>query len=355
MKSILSLFVAFVSLSAFGNDLEITNIQLNRYLGSGGSMPPKESTQSISIVNQSDKTIDLYDYSITNNGREILRIKEHVKLEKDAKKVFQLQPVNMGKENKKSSLIIAPCFFESLILFNDEKEYQKERENVEAMMKRYLPYVTEKDRMFFNIKINDRHSFVFSEIALISPQNETVDQILVTEVDVQKNPYSLVAFVNSRILLYYTAIFRKGDYIIVSTVPEMAPFQLGLVGYSKRHKALTALTTGNKYFSETSGFYVPDLKMALRLYRDKDFKEEIVYMEGQQFVFEKMSDAQADSVEKFFDGLKTKEVYYKLFVTHPNFPELSLSEPITGNVLFRQAGSSKKTTFTKDDVESATD
>ena len=96
-------------------DLEIATIQLNQYRGTDGSRPSKGSTQSVSIANQSDKTIDLYDYSITNNGIEIVRIKEHVKLEKGKKKEFPLQSVNIETE-------IAPCFIESVIISNDEKK-----------------------------------------------------------------------------------------------------------------------------------------------------------------------------------------------------------------------------------------
>ena len=331
-------------------DLEIANIQLCQYLGTDGSRPPKDSTQSISIANRSGKTIDLYGYSVTNNGKVILRIDEHVELEKDAKKVFPLLP-----DNKGILLPIDLCFLESMILSQDEKEYQKEREKIETMMKRYMPYVTETDKRIFNELITQKHPFYFSEIALISPQNEIVDQILVTGVDIQKNPYSLVAIQNNRILSNFTSVFRKGDYIIVCSVPEMAPFQLGSITYSKSRKAITVQTSGNKYFSLNEGFYVPDLKMTLRLYRDKDFKEEIIHLEGRYFLFEIMSEAQADSVEKIGGESRPVEVYYKFFVTHPDFPELSFAEPVTGNALFRQVGRSKRSTSTKQNVESATD
>ena len=331
-------------------DLEIATIQLNQYRGTDGSRPSKGSTQSVSIANQSDKTIDLYDYSITNNGIEIVRIKEHVKLEKGKKKEFPLQSVNIETE-------IAPCFIESVIISNDEKKYQKEREKLETMMKRYLPYVTETNKQDFNALVSERFPFYFSEIALLSPQKETLDQILVTNVEVQKNPYSLVAFLNTRLSHKYTSIFRKGDYVVVCSVPAMEAFQIVRIGYWKNDKALTAYTKGNQYFIENTGFYVPDLNMTLHLYRDKDFKEEILYLEGQKFVFEKMSEVQIDSVEKFFDGLKAKEVevYYKLFVTHPVFPELSFSEHVTGRALFVRNNGAMRTTSYKHNVDSATD
>ena len=306
-------------------DLEIANIQLNYYLGDGGSMPSKGSTQSVSIANRSDKTIDLYDYSVTNNGEEILRIKEHVELEKDAKMEFALPPVNTEKENEKR-LAINYCFSRYQIS-KDEKEYQKERKELEPIMKRYLPYFTEINRMLFEKNITEERLIFFSEIALKSPHNDVVDQILLTKVDVQKNPYSLVAFLEP---LNFTSVFRKEDYIVVSSVPKMVPFHVGIIFYSGQSLAIH--TRGNQYFSENTGLFVPDQKMTLSLYRDQNLKEEMVRLDGEKFFFNKMSEAQTDELDKFLDGARMKEVYYKLSVTHPDFPELSLPEPLTGKV-----------------------
>ncbi len=80
--------------------------------------------------------------------------------------------------------------------------------------------------------------------------------------------------------------------------------------------------------------------MTLCLYRDKRFKNEIVRLEGEKFIFRKMSAAQAGEIERSFDGASSKDVYYKLSVTHPDFPELSLPEPLTGKVIIRVQGRS---------------
>ena len=154
-----------------------------------------------------------------------------------------------------------------------------------------------------------------------------MDQILLTKVDVQKNPYSLVAFLDP---IQPAGVFRKGDRAIVCSVPEMAPFPVDIIFYSGQ--SLAILTSGNQYFSENTGLFVPDLKMTLSLYRDQDLKEEMVRLEGEKFFFNKMSEAQTDELDKFLDGARMKEVYYKLSVTHPDFPELSLPEPLTGKV-----------------------
>ena len=308
-------------------DLEIATIQLEQYSGSVRSTQPDVRTQSVSIANRSDKTIDLYGYSVTNNEKEILRIKEHVKLEKDAKKVFPLPLVDTGKENRKQGFAIEPWFLYSIV-FKDENEAWQEREELATMMERYLPYLTELSKTIFEVDYSTgKYSFYFSEIALKSPRNETVDQILLTKVDVQKNPYSLVAFLEP---IQPAGVFRKGDYIIVCSIPEMTPFPVGIIFYSGQ--SLAILTSGNQYFSENTGLFVPDQKMTLSLYRDQDLKEEMVRLEGEKFFFNKMSEAQTDELDKFLDGARMKEVYYKLSVTHPDFPELSLPEPLTGKV-----------------------
>ncbi len=308
-------------------DLEIATIQLEQYSGSVRSTQPDVRTQSVSIANRSGKTIDLYGYSVTNNGKEILRIDEHVELEKDAKKMFPLPLVDTGKEDIKQGFAIVPWFLYSDIL-KDEDAARKEREELETMMERYLPYLTELSKTIFEVDYSTgKYSFYFSEIALKSPRNETVDQILLTKVDVQKNPYSLVAFLEP---IQATGVFRKGNRAIVCSVPEMAPFPVDIIFYSGQ--SLAILTSGNQYFSENTGLFVPDLKMTLSLYRDQDLKEEMVRLEGEKFFFNKMSEAQTDGLDKFLDGARMKEVYYKLSVTHPDFPELSLPEPLTGKV-----------------------
>lgn len=308
-------------------DLEIATIQLEQYSGKVSSAQPNVRTQSVSIANRSDKTIDLYGYSVTNNGKEILRIDEHVELEKDAKKVFPLPLVDTGKENRKQGFAIEPWFLYSIV-FKDENEAWQEREELATMMERYLPYLTELSKPIFEVDYSTgKYSFYFSEIALKSPRNETVDQILLTKVDVQKNPYSLVAFLEP---IQATGVFRKGNRAIVCSVPEMAPFPVDIIFYSGQ--SLAILTSGNQYFSENTGLFVPDLKMTLSLYRDQDLKEEMVRLEGEKFFFNKMSEAQTDGLDKFLDGARMKEVYYKLSVTHPDFPELSLPEPLTGKV-----------------------
>ena len=308
-------------------DLEIANIQLEQYSGSVRSTQPDVRTQSVSIANRSDKTIDLYGYSVTNNGKEILRIDEHVELEKDAKKVFPLPLVDTGKENRKQGFAIEPWFLYSIV-FKDENEARKEREELATMMERYLPYLTELSKTIFEVDYSTgKYSFYFSEIALKSPHNDVVDQILLTKVDVQKNPYSLVAFLEP---IQPAGVFRKGNRAIVCSVPEMAPFPVDIIFYSGQ--SLAILTSGNQYFSENTGLFVPDLKMTLSLYRDQDLKEEMVRLDGEKFVFGKKSEAQTDELDKFLDGARMKEVYYKLSVTHPVFPELSLPEPLTGKV-----------------------
>ena len=329
-------------------DLEIATIQLEQYSVSIKSTQPNVRTQSVSIANRSDKTIDLYGYSVTNNGKEILRINEHVELEKDAKMEFALPPVNTEKENEKR-LAINYCFSRYQIS-KDEKEYQKERKELEPIMKRYLPYFTEINRMLFEKYITEERLIFFSEIALKSPHNDVVDQILLTKVDVQKNPYSLVAFLEP---LNFTSVFRKEDYIVVSSVPKMAPFPVDVIFYSGQSLAIH--TRGNQYFSENTGLFVPDQKMTLSLYRDQDLKEEMVRLEGEKFFFNKMSEAQTDELDKFLDGARMKEVYYKLSVTHPDFPELSLPEPLTGkvNIQLRLARSGQVRN-TNRDTESAT-
>lgn len=309
-------------------DLEIANIQIEQYSGSIKSTQPNVRTQSVSIANRSDKTIDLYGYSVTNNGKEILRINEHVELEKDAKKVFPLPLVDTGKENRKQGYAIEPWFLYSIV-FKDENEARKEREELETMMERYLPYLTEVNRNIYeNDYLTGKYSCYFSEIALKSPRNETVDRILLSQVEVQKNPYSLVAFLEP---IQPAGVFRKGDYIIVCCVPEMAPFPVDIIYYTSRLQ-LAIITSGNQYFRENNDFFVPDQKMTLSLYRDQNLKEEIVRLEGEKFFFNKMSEAQTDELDKFLDGARMKEVYYKLSVTHPDFPELSLPEPLTGKV-----------------------
>ena len=319
-------------------DLEITNIQLEQYSGSIKSTQPNVRTQSVSIANRSDKTIDLYGYSVTNNGKEILRINEHVELEKDAKKVFPLPVVDTGKKYRKQGFAIEPWFLYSVV-FKDENEARKEREELETMMERYLPYLTEPSRNIFEQDDSTgKHTFYFSEIALKSPRNETVDRILLSQVNVLKNPYSLVAFIEP---IQAAGVFRKGDRVIVCSVPEMAPFQLDSLEYRPDFMLLSIITSGNKYFRENADFYVPGLKMTLCLYRDKHFKDEIVRLEGEKFIFRKMSTVQAGEIERFFDGAITKDVYYKLFVTHPDFPELSLPEPLTGKVIIRVQGRSR--------------
>ena len=308
-------------------DLEIAAVQLEQYSGSIKPTQPNVRTQSVSIANRSDKTIDLYGYSVTNNGKEILRINEHVELEKDAKKVFPLPLVDTGKENRKQGFAIEPWFLYSIV-FKDENEAWQEREELATMMERYLPYLTELSKTIFEVDYSTgKYSFYFSEIALKSPHNDVVDQILLTKVDVQKNPYSLVAFLEP---IQPAGVFRKGDYIIVCSIPEMAPFPVGIIFYSGQ--SLAILTSGNQYFSENTGLFVPDLKMTLSLYRDQDLKEEMVRLKGEKFFFNKMSEAQTDELDKFLDGARMKEVYYKLSVTHPDFPELSLPEPLTGKV-----------------------
>ena len=319
-------------------DLEIATIQLEQYSGSIKSTQPNVRTQSVSIANRSDKTIDLYGYSVTNNGKEILRINEHVELEKDAKKVFPLPLVDTGKENRKQGYAIEPWFLYSIV-FKDENEARKEREELETMMERYLPYLTEVNRNIYeNDYLTGKYSCYFSEIALKSPRNETVDQILLSQVEVQKNPYSLVAFLEP---IQPAGVFRKGDYIIVCCVPEMAPFPLDYLAYFPDYVTLAIITSGNKYFRENADFYVPGLKMTLCLYRDKRFKNEIVRLEGEKFIFRKMSTVQAGEIERSFDGASSKDVYYKLFVTHPDFSELSLPEPLTGKVIIRVQGRSR--------------
>ena len=308
-------------------DLEIAAVQLEQYSGSIKPTQPNVRTQSVSIANRSDKTIDLYGYSVTNNGKEILRIDEHVELEKDAKKLFPLPLVDTGKENRKQGFAIEPWFLYSIV-FKDENEAWQEREELATMMERYLPYLTELSKTIFEVDYSTgKYSFYFSEIALKSPRNETVDQILLTKVDVQKNPYSLVAFLEP---IQPAGVFRKGDYIIVCSIPEMTPFPVGIIFYSGQ--SLAILTSGNQYFSENTGLFVPDQKMTLSLYRDQDLKEEMVRLEGEKFFFNKMSEAQTDELDKFLDGARMKEVYYKLSVTHPVFPELSLPESLTGKV-----------------------
>ena len=331
-------------------DLEIAAVQIEQYSGSIKSTQPNVRTQSVSIANRSDKTIDLYGYSVTNNGKEILRINEHVELEKDAKKVFPLPLVDTGKENRKQGYAIEPWFLYSIV-FKDENEARKEREELETMMERYLPYLTEVNRNIYeNDYLTGKYSCYFSEIALKSPRNETVDQILLSQVEVQKNPYSLVAFLKP---IQPAGVFRKGDYIIVCCVPEMAPFPVDIIYYTSRQQ-LAIITSGNQYFRENNDFFVPDLKMTLSLYRDQDLKEEMVRLDGEKFVFGKMSEAQTDELEKFLDGARMKEVYYKLSVTHPVFPELSLPEPLTGKVNIRRLGSfSRAARNTNRNMESA--
>ena len=96
-------------------DLEIATIQLEQYSGSVRSTQPDVRTQSVSIANRSGRTIDLYGYSVTNNGKEILRIDEHVNLEKDAKKVFPLPIVDTGKKYRKQGFAIEPWFLYSVV------------------------------------------------------------------------------------------------------------------------------------------------------------------------------------------------------------------------------------------------
>ena len=129
-------------------DLEIATIQLEQYFGNDSSTQPDVRTQSVSIANRSDKTVDLYGYSVTNNGKEILRIDEHVELEKDAKKMFPLPLVDTGKEDIKQGFAIVPWFLYSDIL-KDEDAARKEREELETMMERYLPYLTELSRNIY--------------------------------------------------------------------------------------------------------------------------------------------------------------------------------------------------------------
>ena len=331
-------------------DLEIANIQIEQYSGSIKSTQPNVRTQSVSIANRSDKTIDLYGYSVTNNGKEILRINEYVELEKDAKKLFPLPLVDTGKENRKQGYAIEPWFLYSIV-FKDENEARKEREELATMMERYLPYLTEVNRNIYeNDYLTGKYSCYFSEIALKSPRNETVDRILLSQVEVQKNPYSLVAFLEP---IQPAGVFRKGDYIIVCCVPEMAPFPVDIIYYTSRLQ-LAIITSGNRYFRENNDFFVPDLKMTLSLYRDQDLKEEMVRLDGEKFVFGKMSEAQTDELEKFLDGARMKEVYYKLSVTHPVFPELSLPESLTGKVNIRRLGSfSRAARNTNRNMESA--
>ena len=330
-------------------DLEIANIQIEQYSGSIKSTQPNVRTQSVSIANRSDKTIDLYGYSVTNNGKEILRINEHVELEKDAKKVFSLPLVDTGKENRKRGFAIEPWFLYSIV-FKDENEARKEREELATMMERYLPYLTEVNRNIYeNDYLTGKYSCYFSEIALKSPRNETVDQILLSQVEIQKNPYSLVAFLEP---IQPAGVFRKGDYIIVCCVPEMAPFPVDIIFYSGQ--SLAILTSGNRYFRENNDCFVPDLKMTLSLYRDQDLKEEMVRLEGEKFFFNKMSEAQTDELDTLLDGASMKEVYYKLSVTHPVFPELSLPESLTGKVNIRRLGSfSRAARNTNRNMESA--
>jgi hypothetical protein len=331
-------------------DLEIATIQLEQYSGSIKSTQPNVRTQSVSIANRSDKTIDLYGYSVTNNGKEILRINEHVELEKDAKKLFPLPLVDTGKENRKQGFAIEPWFLYSIV-FKDENEARKEREELVTMMERYLPYLTELSKTIFEVDYSSgKYTSYFSEIALKSPRNETVDQILLSQVEIQKNPYSLVAFLEP---IQPAGVFRKGDYIIVCCIPEMAPFPVDIICYTSRRE-LAIITSGNRYFRENNDFFVPDLKMTLSLYRDQDLKEEMVRLDGEKFVFGKMSEAQTDELEKFLDGARMKEVYYKLSVTHPDFHELSLPEPLTGKVNIRRLGSFRAARNTKQNAESAT-
>ena len=319
-------------------DLEIATIQLDQYSGRVNSTQPDVRTQSVSIANRSGKTIDLYGCSVTNNGKEILRINEHVELEKDAKKVFPLPIVDTGKKYRKQGFAIEPWFLYSVV-FKDENEARKEREELEPIMERYLPYLTEPSRNIFEQDyITGKDTFYFSEIALKSPRNETVDRILLSQVTVRKNPYSLVAFIEP---IQPAGVFRKGDRAIVCSVPEMAPFPLDYLAYWPDFMTLTIITSGNKYFRENADFYVPGLKMTLCLYRDKRFKNEIIRLEGEKFIFRKMSTAQAGEIERSFEGASSKDVYYKLSVTHPDFPELSLPEPLTGKVIIRVQGRSR--------------
>ena len=329
------LFCCACVISGFGKDLEIAIIHLDRYRDSG-ILPKTGDNQSVSIANRSDKMIDLYDYSITNNGKEILRIKEHVKLEKDSKKEFFLSKGNTVKEATKSPAI--DSWFEHS---TGEKDIQGEKESLQSMIKRYQPYLTKEGSDYYaHILNNQKIPFVFSEIALISPQNEIVDQILVTASEIQKNPYSTVAFLNPQKFVY-TSVFRKGDYIIVSTIPKMKPFQIG---------SSETYIKGEKRFDLSSWFvsfgilpfHVPDQEMNLFLYRDEALKEEIIHLEGQDFSFTDLSIKQENAIEEFFNGSEDKKVYYKLFVKHPVFPELSLSEPITGTFDFHLFNWSQK-------------
>ena len=92
------LFCCAYVMSGFGKDLEIAAVHLDRY--SDGQRMQTGFNQFVTIANRSDKTIDLSGYSVTNNGKEILRIGEHIKLEKDARKEFELPPVKAGKDDE---------------------------------------------------------------------------------------------------------------------------------------------------------------------------------------------------------------------------------------------------------------
>ena len=311
------LFCCACVISGFGKDLEIAAVHLDRY--SDGQRMQTGFNQFVTIANRSDKTIDLSGYSVTNNGKEILRIGEHIKLEKDARKEFELPPVKAGKDDELRPPI------DAWFGFAKEREFPNEREELEPIMKRYLPYITEKSMKYFtDVILTRRYQYIFSEIALVSPQKEVADRILVTTSDVRENPYSIVAFLDPQTYIY-TSVFRKGDRITVSTIPRMIPFQLANVMYNRDEAALSMTKTPSEYFG-IGMMHVPYQKMTLALYRDKDFNDEIVWIEGHDFFFYGIDKEQAEKLDAF----SGRKVYYKVFVTHPDSPELSLAEPVTG-------------------------
>jgi len=323
MKTTIALFLVLALFPVFGKDLEISIIHLDRH--SVGGIVQMGFNQSISITNSSNKTIDLFDYSISNNGKEILRITEHIKLENGTKKEFRLSPVKDVKDDK-----FYPALDAWFGILKNEKDIQKEKENLDPIMKRYLPYMTEDSLKYYSdITLKHRYPYLFLEIALISPQKEVVDQILVTTSDVQKNPYSIVAFVDIKRYVY-TSIFRKGNRITTSTIPEMIPFQLMVVSYYKNEHALSVTKSPSEYFG-AGWMDVTNQKMMLHLYSDKDLVDEIVCLEGNDFYFSEIDKEQSEKIESYLGDSYNRKVYYRMVVTHPDFAELSLPEPVTGD------------------------
>lgn len=329
MKTLIALSFVMFELCIWCNDLEISKIDLDRNYEKLAIKIGNE--QAISIANRSNKAIDLYDYSITINDIEVFRFKEHLYLSEKTSKKIPLR--NIEEKNTGNPAINFWLISQTEKEANNNKRFQLTAE-------KYHQYMKEED---FNEMMecfsSKRTPFLFSEIALLSPKREKIDQVLVSDFCVQKNPYSSVAYLDPDKYLF-TSVFKKDNKIVVSTISEMIPFQATRIRYCKEDNLLSVFESPSEYFGLGS-MCVPDQKMTLRLYYDEKHVEEIVCLEGDRFYFYIVNKEQGNKIEDFFMGEEKKKVYYEIVVSHPDFPELSLSSPILGHTFFYLDDSAK--------------